>query len=170
MQSSRSRHILSRPNLTYLLTLNKRKQSPVGRMYSPNRRSLHGSIFQLILKVSGCIVDARLRPTIHSHLGFAMPFPRLIPRARRSPSLGLLPSRVNQRGGPVRRRRHQFFGFLLKESLEAQKYVSPVAVIPAGRSQVHLRWIIRMIARCSRQCTARNRFLLGLDARLMTWH
>jgi hypothetical protein len=52
-------------------------------------------------------------------------------------------------------------------STEVRIFCFHIAVRP---SLFHLRWIIRMIVRYSRQYTAQNRFLSGLDTSLATWH
>ena len=114
--------------------------------------------------------DTRFKLTMRSHPGFAMPFLKSIHRARRLPSLVTLQSRASQRGGRVRLQRRQFFEFTLKVLLEAPRFASPATPIPARSSLPHLRWIIRMTAKYSRQCTARSQFLLGLNTCQRTWH
>jgi hypothetical protein len=100
-----------------------------------------------------------------------MPFLRSIHRARKSPSLVTLQSRASQRVGRGRLQRRQFSEFTLKVPLEAQRSVSlTIAAIPDSSLLSLFRWTIQMIAKCSRQYTAQNRFLLGLDTSQMTWH
>jgi hypothetical protein len=99
-----------------------------------------------------------------------MPFLRSIHRARKSPSLETLQSRASQRVGRVRLQRRQFSEFTLKVPLEAQRSAYLIAPIPARGLVSHLRWTIQMTAKYSRQFTAQNLFLLGLDTYQMTWH
>lgn len=98
-----------------------------------------------------------------------MPFLRSIHRARKSPSLVTLQSRASQRVGRVRLQRRQFSEFTLKVLLEAQRSAFLIAPIPARSLLSHLRWTIQMTAKYSRQYTAQNQFLLGLDTCQMTW-
>jgi hypothetical protein len=98
-----------------------------------------------------------------------MPFLRSIHRARKSPSLVTLQSRASQRVGRVRLQRRQFSEFTLKVPLEAQRSASLIAPVPARSLLPRLRWTIQMTAKSSRQYTAQNRFLLGLDACQMIW-
>jgi hypothetical protein len=99
-----------------------------------------------------------------------MHFLRSTHRVRQLPSLVTLQRRASWRGGLVRLQRRQCFGFTLKVPLEAPRSASPVAPVPARSLLPHLRWIIRMTAKCSRQYTAQSQFLLGSDSCLRTWH
>lgn len=93
-----------------------------------------------------------------------MPFRRSIHRARKSPSSVTLQSRPSQRVGRVRLQRRQFSEFTLKAPLEAQRSVSLIAPMPARSSLSRSRWTIQMTAKYSRQYTAPNQFLSGLDS------
>ena len=104
------------------LTSNKRERPPVDEMRLPS--SWYVSVLQLILKVRGQFgCKHKTRPIVLSRLGFAMPFPRSIRRARSSPSLGtLLQQKAHPHEGRVRQLRPLFFVYTLRVPLEVLRY------------------------------------------------